>query len=184
MTFPVRPRPSNRGFTLIELMAVVVITAILALAGVALFRKQVSASKGGEAVSVIQAIRSAQESYFAENHVYLNVSTTAGGQSWYPNLTLDTKRYAWVQDGHPDYQRWRALAPSINRPVLFGYLVNAGLSGDPMPDAIPLALRSGSPLVNGWYTIQARGDANGNKLYAQYAASSVNSEIVIDNEGE
>jgi len=46
-------RCKSRGFTLIELMAVVVITSILALAGVSLFRQQLVASKGTEAVSVI-----------------------------------------------------------------------------------------------------------------------------------
>jgi len=78
-------RWSKRGFTLIELMAVVVITGILAVAGVSLFQQQLLASKGTEAVSVIQAIRAAEEAYAAENHVYLNVSTASGGTSWYPN---------------------------------------------------------------------------------------------------
>src|SRR4051812_291045 len=88
-------RNSSRGFTLIELMVVVVITGILAVAGVSLFRQQLLASKGSEAASVIQAIRAAEEAYAAENHVYLNVSTDSGGTSWYPNLTPNTTRYAW-----------------------------------------------------------------------------------------
>src|SRR5262245_7311016 len=110
---------TTRGFTLIELLAVVVITGLLAVASVSLFQTQIMASKGSEAAGVIQAIRSAQEAYAAENHIYLNVSTASGGVSWYPNTTPNTTRYAWVHDGHPDYARWRALAPSVNRPVLF-----------------------------------------------------------------
>jgi prepilin-type N-terminal cleavage/methylation domain-containing protein len=178
-------RSSSRGFTLIELMAVVVITGILALAGVALFRQQLVASKGTEAVSVIQAIRAGEEAYAAENHVYLNVSTASGGASWYPNASPNTTRYAWVQPGHGDYLRWRALAPSVNRAVLFGYLVNAGEAGSNVPD---LQLKNPptlpAPMTLAWYMIQARGDVNGNGISATYAASSMNGELVVENEGE
>jgi len=178
-------RRSSRGFTLIELMAVVVITGILAVAGVSLFRAQLLASKGSEAASVIQAIRAAEESYSAENHVYLNVSTASGGTSWYPNPTPGLTRSAWVQEGHADYDRWRALAPPVNRAVLFSYLVNAGESGSNVPTlqlAAPPVFPSPMPLA--WYTIQARGDANGNGILAKYAASNMNAELLIENEGE
>jgi prepilin-type N-terminal cleavage/methylation domain-containing protein len=178
-------RRSSRGFTLIELMAVVVITSILALAGVSLFRQQLVASKGTEAVSVIQAIRAGEEAYAAENHVYFDVSTASGGALWYPNTTPSTTRYAWVQPSHLDYPRWRELAPSVNRPVIFGYLVNAGEAGTNVP---PLQLKTQpafpAPMVLGWYVIQARGDANGDRIFATYAASSMNGELSIENEGE
>ncbi len=97
----------------------------MAVAGVSLFRQQLEASKGTEAVSVIQAIRAAEEAYAAENHIYLNVSTANGGKSWYPYATPKT-RSAWVHSTHPDYAAgWQALAAPVNRSVLFGYLVNA-----------------------------------------------------------
>jgi len=178
-------RYSNRGFTLIELLAVVVITGILAVAAVALFRQQLQASKGGEAVSIIQAIRAAEEAYAAENHIYLNVSTDSGGTSWYPNLTPNTTRYAWAQSGHADYPRWQALAPSVNHPVLFGFLVNAGEAGSMVPDMkLKAPPTFPKPMIVPWYTIQAKGDVNGNGIFAQYAAASLNSELVVEGEGE
>jgi type II secretory pathway pseudopilin PulG len=175
---------------LIELMAVVTITAILALIGVSLFRHQLLASKGAEAASVIQAIRSAQEAYAAENHVFLNVSTGGGAvdafdSKWYPTLVPNTGRSSWVQAGHVDYPRWRALAPSVNRSVMFGYLVYAGAAGSNVP-ALALAQDPGfpKPMTLDWYVIQARGDADGNGVFAQYAASNKTSELVVENEGE
>jgi prepilin-type N-terminal cleavage/methylation domain-containing protein len=177
-------RGANRGFTLIELMAVVVITGILAVAGVSLFRQQLVASKGTEAVTVIQAIRAAEEAYAAENHIYKNVSVASGGIAWYPSGAAKT-RSAWVQEAHVDYLNWRALAPSVNRSVLFGYLVHAGEAGSTVPElqlkpspAFPV------PMTLGWYTIEARGDTDGDGAFAMYAASSMNAELLIENEGE
>lgn len=176
---------SRRGFSLVELMAVVAITAVLALTAVTLFRHQVLASKGAEAVSVIQAIRSAEEAYAAENHIYLNVSIASDGQEWYPNPKPDQTRSAWVQAGHADLARWQVLAPSVNRPVMFGYLVNAGQAGSNVP-ALQIAQDPGfpKPMPLDWYVIQAEGDSNGNRVYARYAASNKTGELVVENQGE
>ena len=180
-------RRANRGFTLVELLAVVSITAILALVGVSVFRHNVLAAEGSEAVSVIQALRSAEEAYSAENHGYFDVSTTNGGANWYPILVPGTGRSSWVQKAHPDYDKgWRLLAPAVNQPVRFSYLLNAGGPQTNVP-----ALQTGQddpgfpkPMPLDWYVIQARGDTNGNSVFAMYSASSRNSEIVIKNEGE
>jgi len=166
-------------------MAVVVITGILAVAGVSLFRQQVVASRGTEAASTIQAIRAAQEAYAAENHVYLDVSQADEKGSWYPNPTPNKTYFAWAQPGHVDYPRWQALAPAVNRAVRFGYLVNAGEAGTSI-DNLRIADKPSfpSPMAVGWYTIQARGDTDGNSVSATYAATSLNGELSIENQGE
>lgn len=181
-------RRKNRGFSLVEMLVVVMITGILAMIGVMLFRKYIGSSKGTEALSVIQAIRAAEESYLAENHTYLSVSTADGGKDWYPNVTPNQARYAWAQPLHHDYANWQFLAPVINRPVQFGYLVYAGGSGVAMPQLlIPGAPTYNTP-TDDWYVIQAEGDTDGNGKFAQYVTASASNQasgqIWSQNEGE
>lgn len=170
------------------MLVVVVITGILATVGVMLFRKYIGGSKGTEALAVIQAIRAAEEGYLAENHTYLDVSTQDGRKDWYPNLTPNTSRWEWHVAGHADYARWQALAPVVNRPVQFGFLVYAGGSGTPIP---PLQV-AGAPSFNtptdDWYLIQAEGDTDGNGKFAQYMTASASNQaagqVWSQNEGE
>jgi prepilin-type N-terminal cleavage/methylation domain-containing protein len=174
-------RPA-RGFSLVELLAVVVISGILAVVGVALFRRYVLASHGTEASSVIQAIRAAEEGYLAENHTYLNVST---GTAWYPRApTVD--RGAWRAPGHQDFAAWMRLAPAVNRSVMYGYLANAGTPGSHMPalqvSNAPDLSQQAQPLD--WYLIQASGDVNGNGIFSRYVGTSISGEIYLENEGE
>ena len=165
------------------------ITSILAVVGVALFIRSVSAAKGGEAISVIGGLRSAEEAYQAENHQYLNVSTANGGKAWYPSdgSLASSKRYGFgfTNSGHVDAVRWRALAPVVNSQVLFGYLVNAG---GPLTSVPPLQLTQNptfpSPMPLDWYVIQAQADVDGDTVFARYAACSLNSEVVVEKEGE
>lgn len=175
---------STRGFTLIELLAVVIITGILSLLAVAGFRRHMQSARGAEALSVIQSIRSAEESYMSENHGYLNVSAL---DNWFPRPAPDTNRVAFFdsKSQHTDLPLWRQLAPSINRSVMFSYLAYAGVPGTIIPK---LAVSKGpdfsaaQPLD--WYVIQARGDVDGNSRFSLYASTSFTGEVYIENEGE
>jgi type II secretory pathway pseudopilin PulG len=172
------------------MLVVVTITGILAMIGVMLFRKYVGSAKGTEAMAVIQAIRAAEEGYMAENHVYLNVSTPA---QWYPNPKPDQSRWEWHVFAsptrlHPDRAKWANLAVVVNRPVQFGYLVNAGNAGV----ALPALSVTGGPTyatpTDDWYLIQAEGDTDGNGKFAQYvsasAANQAAGQVWSQNEGE
>lgn len=173
---------------MVELMAVVVITAILSVAGVAVFRRYIFSAKGGEALATLQAIRAAEEAYMAENHIYLNVSSAPPGlkgPNWYPNVTPNTTRYAWPGPAnHPDQANWLILAPAINHSVQFGYLANSGQAGD----TIPAPQTTGQPAfptpLQNWYLLQAEGDTDGNGVYANYASTSMTGEIYSEREGE
>src|SRR5687768_2913944 len=74
-------RGSSRGFTLVELMTVVVIVSVIAAIGLVSLRSRVFGSKSTEALAMIQSIRVAEERWKAENLQYLNASASG---NWYP----------------------------------------------------------------------------------------------------
>lgn len=57
---------NKKGFTMIELMVVIIIVGILAAVAVPLMRGKVDQAKWSEAASAAGAIRSANRTYFAE----------------------------------------------------------------------------------------------------------------------
>ena len=184
------PHARQAGFTLVELMAVVVITGILSIAGVAVFSKYIFSAKGGEALATIQAIRAAEEAYAAENHVYLNVSSTGGGNkwsgsNWWPQITPGKGRSSWVgPSSHPDSAAWLLLAPPVNHSVQFSYLANAGVAGDPITILKTANAPAFAAPPQNWYVIQAEGDTDGDGVFANYASTSMSGEIYSEREGE
>lgn len=171
-----------RGFTLVELMVVVVLVGVLAAIGVFAMRQHISGSKTVEALSMIQSISAAQERYRAEHLAYLNVSTS---DTFYPEAAiLKGKKMAWDRPGHVDRPRWRLLNPTTQGPVQFGYKVNAGSAFDPMP--VPGSVgKPNWPAPNEpWYVVQARADADGDGIVAWYVATNVATEVYREQEGE
>ena len=63
-------RLNSKGFTLIEVLIVVIIIAVLAGLAVPMFRGTVEKSRKAEAEGVLSAVRSAEMRYFAANNTY------------------------------------------------------------------------------------------------------------------
>jgi len=192
MTAPRRSYAGARGFTLVELMVVVVIVGVLAVIGVASFRSRIFGSKTSEALAMIQSIRAAEERWRGENLTYLDVTRTG---TWYPATpTAHTKRafYNAGACGVPlpdtDDCRWKLLNPTAIGPTEFGFMLTAGAPGTTMtePDAKarPTGWTTWPANGDNWFVVQAIADADGDGVYAKFVASSIRGDVYRENEGE
>jgi prepilin-type N-terminal cleavage/methylation domain-containing protein len=184
-----------RGFSLVELMAVVTIIGILAALGIAVLSKRARESNVTNAIVVVKAIGVAQEIYRAQNQVYLNVSSS--NSAWYPRATIRGNQRAsfWNAGADTETARWRRLAPDVRQPVQFGFLANAGLPSN-SPDTAPSSFlatdfvgRVELPTGIGsdaepWYLIQARADADNDSVPCGVIAVNWTPQILTFNDGE
>jgi len=69
------PGPRSAGFTLIELMVVVIIVAILASVAVPIYLSQTRRAKASEALAALGSIRKAEEIRKTETGAYLDVAS-------------------------------------------------------------------------------------------------------------
>lgn len=171
-----------RGFTLVELMVVVVITGILAVIGLTLLRRYVFSARTVEALGVIQSIGAAQMRWRAETQSYLDVSTSL--IHWYPNPAPDSRKFAWENPAGNDFANWQLLAPEVPMPVHFGYAVRAGAPGV----APPLLATAEQPVwgvpVEPWWVVQAMADSDEDGVRAYFVTSSFTGEVYSEREGE
>lgn len=190
---PVRPgvpyptSAAERGFTLVELMTVVVITGILATVAISSLRGYVTAARSSEALAMVQSIRAAEERWRSEHMMYLNVSTD---DAWYPTdpraADSPTAQRSFFGDGtHGDNATWLLLHPTTPGPVRFGYLVNAGPGGGQMTEpALGPRITWPDPAPDNWYVIQAVGDVDGDGIASYYRASNLSGDVFSENHGE
>jgi type IV pilus assembly protein PilA len=175
-----------RGFTLIEMMIVVVIVGILASLAVVGYRKIIQSSHVTEATNTVQSIRVAQEAYHAETQQYADVSPDLTG-SWYPQATPTGQRETmWGGACTGCLVPWANLPLHVDGPVRFGYATKAGAAGNPLP-ALPAdmaAVNLANPTTD-WFIVDAMCDIDGDQGYKTYVlTTSWSNQVFTFNEGQ
>lgn len=183
----ISPAQRPLGFTLVEMMLVVVLASVLAVLGVYGVRKYIFSARSTEAIVMLGEIKKMQEAYMEETFTYLDVS--ANLNAYYPMDAGETPgeaKWSWDNPGHPDYAGWQQLNVSTNQPVAYGYVTVAGGPADvvPQPGQITQVMNFPDPPGRWWYLVKAVADMDGNGVYSAYVGSSFTAEIYGENEGE
>ena len=196
----VRRRGASRaGFTLVELMVVVIIIGILSAIAMPLYTRTRYKSFAIEATEVLSRITAAQEGYRSEFSVYSDVSsdlTLAGtgngtsgaiGPNWWPALTTrDGNGFANFYTSMPT--AWNQLGVRPRQMVRYSYQTISGLPGvspsvgGTQPDlgypSLPTAMKGV------WYYAIASADLDGNGVYSRFEVSNLLPSIRITGETE
>jgi len=175
-------RSSERGLTLVELMASVAIVGLLAMVGSVSVKKYIASSKTSEAIRMIGSIKAAQETMKDETYAYLNVSS--GINDFYPNNPKPGRQKmnfpGTVGDGRA---KWDMLGIHEDAPVLFVYACTAGLAGEKAEPGTGITVKNWPGTMDRpWYVVKAKADVDGDGADTVYLAASFAGEIFSANE--
>jgi prepilin-type N-terminal cleavage/methylation domain-containing protein len=182
----------SHGFTLIEMMIVVVIIGVLSMLAVIGYRKLVQSAHVSEATGMVNNIRVAQEAYHAEAQQYADISSDLTS-SWYPRAPSYGVVTGWganCASGCKANMQWTQLPLHVDGPVLFGYATIAGPADPSGPAALPqnnscnIAYQSGTPTPD-WYVVMGKGELDGNPSDFTYVCTtSWSNQIFVVDDGK
>lgn len=172
-------RAQSAGFTLVELMTVVLITGILATIAVILVREHFKAAKATRAVLGMQAIAAAEGAYRAQTGEYRDCDA-----AYYPKAEPGPALVPWREQAPDDvWECWRPLSVSMDLNE-YSYKVSAGRPGDAYPTLDTTNDPTLPAALDLWYVIQVQGDQDSDGVLMQGIATSFSSETYLENESE
>ena len=121
----------TKGFTLIELMIVVMVVGILAMIAIPAYQGQVTKARRGDAQAVLLSLSNAMERYYTQNNTF--VGAALGGGGIFPNQS--------PLDGATKYYNLSIAASSATSYTLQAAPIN-GQAGDGCLEMLSLGTRT------------------------------------------
>lgn len=171
----------RRGFTLIELMIVVVIIGVLAVVAGTAYRRYLDSARTTEAYSMLGEIRNREEAYRAEFSAY--VSEPAQSETaLFPAVDGASCREPCPKDVDPKTATlpdwWKDLGINPGRAQLTcGYVAVAGEANKAPTGALGQALL-GTTLTTPWWYAVAVCDNDGNSTTNATFTTAFNTTVV------
>jgi prepilin-type N-terminal cleavage/methylation domain-containing protein len=140
-------KAKHGGFTLIEMMVVVVILALLGVLAINIYKRYVLKSKASEAMTMLGHIKAKQEAYQAEHYRYAHIPT------FHPTAIQRDKKVPFTP--LPASGEWQQLGIQATMKATFFQYNTTSDQGNPVANRPPAEV--GIPDGQTWFVATAVG---------------------------
>ena len=173
---------TQRGYTLIELLLVVVMVGVLATIALVGYRKWINYARTADTKNILLGLTMGLKAYYDDTGGYLDCSSSY--TDYYPIATgPNGRKHTFHNPKHSDYPCWRLFAGDTDSPTTMVFTIRAGNAGTGIvpPPTKQTKLNFGSPPTTPWYVLVAEGDLDDNGVHSYFVANSLQpSNIYIE----
>jgi prepilin-type N-terminal cleavage/methylation domain-containing protein len=170
-------RTLKQGFTLMELMTVVVIIGVLSAVAIPTFSNYIYKARASEATEFLGVIRLREESYRAEFGVYCPTLAANGNQvaslDTASNLVPDPTTTRRDPRPFTPTQPWLQLGARPGDAVRFGYGVAAGAPSE----AVAQGIGFNDATADFWFVARAVGDLDADNTFCTFEIYSASKNV-------